>query len=185
MTPGTLTVASIPQTNIISKHVPEIDFPAINTTISDSFDVDGHDLINLQRIAMTAGAQGDVLQLPSVYPNASYRLDFFGPAVSCKEIEDENDVRILTRIFNFTAISHQYYYFAFVPRAFELAETVNKTLTDKQFFLVDEWSEDASSIYVTRRVNLTYNLGIGQSAAIALSIIRPLACSYMIMSRKC
>ena len=155
ITPGTLTVASAANARTTMMKVPEIDFVAVNATVAGSFDTDGHDLINLQRIAMTAGAQGGVLQLPSAFPNNSYSLTFSGPTVSCKVVEDERSILALQRIYNFTSVGHMYYYFAFVPRDYDLAVSVNLSLTDKQFYLIDEWSADANSIYVTRRVNLT------------------------------
>ena len=155
ITPGTLTVASVANARSTMIKVPEIDFVAVNATVAGSFDTDGHDLINLQRIATTAGAQGGVLQLPSSSANNSYSLTFSGPTMSCKDIEDQSSIRALQRIYNFTSVGHLYYYFAFVPRDPDLAVSVNKSLTDKQFYLIDEWSEEANSIYVTRRVNLT------------------------------
>jgi hypothetical protein len=89
VTPGTLNVIAVNTTSVYQYGVPQFDFVNQSMSFGDTiFTGDTHSLeasARLQRLSIftTSGSEIGQIQIP--YANASYKLEFFGPAVSCSQ----------------------------------------------------------------------------------------------------
>ncbi|KAJ9641775.1 hypothetical protein H2201_003836 [Coniosporium apollinis] len=84
VTPGTLTVASKQQGSIIDTQVPQLSYQWPAYALHGYF---GQEYLGpsaeVVRIALATAVSGAILAIPSPYQNATYRLQFYGPAIKC------------------------------------------------------------------------------------------------------
>jgi hypothetical protein len=75
----------------------------------------------ISRLSMATATQGEILPIRPPFPNASYALDFYGPAVQCSQpnatvMKIIHDLRLnFVQSFQGNLIEEANYYFAFVP----------------------------------------------------------------------
>ena len=154
-TPGTL--------NVVAAHnrpVTELQVPQINFANSSSFsypDESGYfqsSSDDLFRLAVTVASGASLLQIPSTFPNASYQLEFFAPAISCQKPNASVAGEIESYI-NATWIENSRLdYLAFVPRFMNISENLNFTCgpngqPSEAFPTIDFASLDTARLYVT------------------------------------
>ena len=118
--PGTLIVATVPRTTILSQIVPQLDlrnkpdtfglFVAISTT-TVFFDATS-DVI---RLSLASASSKSILQITPPQPNSSYSLDFRGPTLSCWPAADSELESFRKQLDNFTAGDSAVNYFSWTP----------------------------------------------------------------------
>ena len=75
----------------------------------------------ISRLSTATATQGEILPIQPPFANASYALEFFGPAVQCSQpnattIKIIHDLRLVSvQSFKGTLIEEANYYFSFVP----------------------------------------------------------------------
>ncbi|MCJ1465827.1 hypothetical protein MMC07_004446 [Pseudocyphellaria aurata] len=138
VTPATLTVQAVSRTRNVTQTVPAIDFnnvtkfALLSTSVSDPTTNEAYvdsigyrypsPLISLLSIA--TASTGAIQPMPAPFSNASYSVDFYGPAVQCKTANESAG----RSMYNFLSSSPQYcpitdlnsgdegaYYFGMVP----------------------------------------------------------------------
>ena len=92
VTPGSIVVEPTAHVQSMMLKVPQYSYNFSNYAVVEGAGGNGFlgSSTELGRIAVAAATSGQVLQIPSAYPNESYVLDFFAPAIKC---ELDNQVR--------------------------------------------------------------------------------------------
>lgn len=99
-TPGTLTVqlSSQPNSTIIQRSISSLNYSAVRQ-FGQMIDIHGgYGYIGpsseISRLMATVAAQGFVLNPPGPYTNCSYRLEFYGPSLSCGSAISINSTKV-------------------------------------------------------------------------------------------
>jgi hypothetical protein len=103
---------------------------------------------------VTVASGASLLQIPSTFPNASYQLEFFAPAISCQKPNASVAGEIESYINATWTENSRLDYLAFVPTFQNISENLNLTCgangqPSEAFPTVDIASLDAARLYVT------------------------------------
>ena len=97
VTPATLSVNLILRHHSLMTNVPALNISDPNQAHRYAYATSSHDAANprletflrprtiLTRLGVAAGTTGEILQIPPVFTNATYKLQFFGPVVKCED----------------------------------------------------------------------------------------------------
>ncbi|KAL2794849.1 hypothetical protein BJX66DRAFT_337459 [Aspergillus keveii] len=102
VTPATLTVRSTSYNETSAERVPRVDYASLKLASFGNSE-DGYFLydgpqLDVQTVAQSVAAGGDVLSVTPPFPNSSWHLDFYGPALDCHNIDQSSRTEILDNI---------------------------------------------------------------------------------------
>lgn len=97
---------------VLQAHVPNVDFVSLNyvadmvrppqeedSRFNTRFEYEGPSP-DVVRIANSVAQTGSILQINSPYPNATWTLEFEGPAISCAEVPESMQTDVRNRLKN-------------------------------------------------------------------------------------
>ncbi|KAK5704511.1 hypothetical protein LTR17_021819 [Elasticomyces elasticus] len=105
ITPATLSVSIGPRTTFSAMDVPQFDFTTLSFSSKMLSSDDGAYMFggssqSVQKIAAAVLAQGQALPIKPPSLNASWTLEFWGPALQCQEVQGADRDAIWVNIWN-------------------------------------------------------------------------------------
>ncbi|KAI0546996.1 hypothetical protein F4679DRAFT_377242 [Xylaria curta] len=109
--PGTLSVIVVLDSHSVQQNVPNVDFISFNQVANIPFGANvrgnGHAYrsytyngpsVGVEKVATAVAAQGDILPIKPPAENSSWALDFHGPSLTCRPMDDSVRTQVESNI---------------------------------------------------------------------------------------